>query len=175
MQMKRLVPYVAIFAVALLGSAPAVWANPISPSLSWTAQQIPLGSSTMATVSVLIDTDCPSGQTYSGTITVTEPDGVSVATYSVPATPCGSSVTATYPGSFTGTAGTSENGAYTGVWAGSTSTLTGGQHPIFSVSDNFVVGQFPPPVPQFSTPVIAVSALGLVLVALAKRGRALKV
>ena len=165
----------ALAAAAILTFAPLVGASPISPSLSWSPLGVGSGSTTVATASVGIDSDCPSGQTYSGTITVTEPDGVSVATYTVPSTPCGTAVTATYPTGFTGTAGTTELGAYTATWAGTTSMVVGGMHPVFNVGDAFTVLAFPPPgVPQFSAPMIMVAAMGLVLLAMMKRGKLLE-
>ena len=175
MKIKTLSPILAVLTVALLGLAPTVAAHPITPSLSWNLSHIPLLGSTVATASVAIDTDCPSGQTFSGTITVTEPDGVSVGTFSVGPTPCGSSVTATYPTDFSGTASTSENGAYTATFAGTTSQLVGGQYPKFSLTDSFIAGTFPPPptVPQFSAPALLVVAASLMLVAVAKKGKLL--
>ena len=138
-----------VSAVALL-LVPAAAANPITPTLSWSTQNLVAGQTTIATVSVSIDSDCPSGQTYSGTITVVEPDGTSTATFSVGATPCGTSVTAVYPTDFTGVAGTTQTGAYSAVWAGSSSAVVGGSHPSFILRDNFAVHAFPPPpVPQF--------------------------
>jgi hypothetical protein len=165
----------ALLAAAILSLTPIVGAHPITPSLNWSLQSVPQGLSTTATANVLIDADCSSGQTYSGTITVTEPDGVSVATYSVPATACGTSVTATYPSGFTGTAGTTELGTYAASWAGSSSVTVGGFHPTFEVTDNFTVVSFSPPtVPEFSAPVIAVAAMGLVVLAMMKRGKLIK-
>src|ERR1700730_14095774 len=97
----------AFIAAAILSLTPMVAAaHPITPSLSWSVLSVPQGLSTTGTANVAIDSDCPSGQTYSGTITVTQPDGVSVATFSVPATACGTPVTVSYPSDFTGTAGT---------------------------------------------------------------------
>jgi hypothetical protein len=175
MQTKRFLPLLALAAIAILGFAPMASASPITASLNWSVEAVPSGSPTTATVSVAIDTDCPSGQTFTGTITITEPDGISVATYAVGPTPCGSNVAATYPSAFSGTAGTSELGAYSAVWAGSTSAIVGGQHPTFSLTDNFIVISFPPPVPEFAAPAMAVAAMGLVLLALVRRGRTLKI
>jgi hypothetical protein len=50
-----------------------------------------------------------------------------------------------------------------------------GQHPSFSVTDNFIVISFQPPpgVPQFGAPAIFIAAMGLVLVAAMKKGKVL--
>jgi hypothetical protein len=81
-------------------------------------------------------------------------------------------VTVVYPTGFTGTAGTSELGTYTTSFAGSSSVVTNGIHPTFSLTTGFIVVAFsPPPVPQFGLPAITVAAMGMVMLALAKKGR----
>src|ERR1700694_5011783 len=157
MSTKRMISLMATLSVALM-LVPVVYPHPIAPALSWSSQNLSPGSSTTATASVMIDPDCPSGQTYQGTITVVEPDGVSTATFSVGPTACGTSVTALYPTAFTGTAGTLETGVYTATWAGSSSAVVGGQHPQFSMQNNFIVQKFsPPPVPEFPAPAMFVA------------------
>lgn len=172
----KLLPLLALFSLAAM-SVPFVAAHPINPSLVWNPINVSQGSTTTATATVSIDSDCPSGQTFSGTITVTEPDTVSVATYSVGPTPCGTIVTAVYPTDFTGTAGTSELGTYTTSWAGTSSVVVDGIHPTFDVTTGFIVVSFQPPptVPQFGLPAMAVAAMGLLLVAAVRKGRLFKV
>jgi hypothetical protein len=174
---KTALTLISLVAVAILAFAPVVAADPISPSLNWSVQSVPKGLSTTATVTVAIDPDCPSGQTFSGTITVTEPDGTSVATYTVPPTACGSAVTASYPSAFTGTAGTTELGTYTASWAGASSLIVDGNHPSFTVGDYFTVVAFQPPptVPEFGAPAMLVAAMGLLLVVAIRKGKMLKV
>jgi len=173
MQLRKFAVISALIALAATAFVPAVLANPISPVLNWSPNPVPQGSPTTATFGVKADADCPTGQTFTGTITVTEPDGVSVASYSVSTIACGTtSLTVVYPTGFTGTAGTSETGTYAAVWAGTTSALVGGVHPTFSVTDNFVVPKTTT-APEFAAPAMFVAAVGLVLVALAKKGNLL--
>jgi hypothetical protein len=161
----------ALLSIGLLALAPAVAAHPINPSLNWNPITVNQGSTTTATATVSIDPDCPSGQTFSGTITVTEPDTVSVATFTVPTTACGTNVTAVYPTDFTGTAGTTELGSYTTSFSGSSSVGA-----TFDLTTGFIVVSFtpPPPVPQFGTPALLVAAIGLVAVAVAKKENLIK-
>ncbi len=154
--------------------APAVSASPIAPSLGWTSQNLVAGQSTTATFGVLADADCPIGQTFSGTLTVVRPDASS-GSVSVTGIACGTTTTAAYPIAFSGTAGTNLMGTYTATWAGTTTTTVLGVHPTFSVQDNLVVKEFPPPVPEFSAPALLVAAIGLALFAVVKKGNILKV
>lgn len=148
--LRKTAPMLALISTVALLLVPSAAASPITATLAWSSQNLVAGQSTTATASVSIDSDCPSGQTYSGTITVVEPDGVSTATFSVGTTPCGTSVTAVYPTDFTGVAGTTQTGTYSATWAGSSSAVVGGSHPSFILRDNFAVHAFsPPPVPQF--------------------------
>jgi hypothetical protein len=171
----KLVPFLALLSVVGLAMVPVVAAHPINPSLGWSNINVNAGASTTAIVSVAIDADCPTGQTFSGTITVVQPLG-GVATASIGTTACGTSALAVYPTGFTGVASTSEVGTYNATWAGSSSVIAAnGQHPSFSVTDNFIVISFQPPpgVPQFGAPAIFIAAMGLVLVAAMKKGKVL--
>lgn len=165
---------------------PFVAAHPIDPSLNWTNTTIPAGATNTATFGVADmlpaggpDSDCPPGATFTGTLTVTTPGGLT-STYSVSGIACGTqNLTAVYPTSFTAGSGapsTASVGTYAGVWAGTTSAVVGGVHPIFRVSDNFVTEALPPgpTVPQFGGPAIFVAAMGLILVAAMKKGNVLK-
>ena len=184
MQVKKVAPILALVTVGLLAMMPFVAADPISPNLTWSSSSIPQGSTTTATFGVAQyltgttnpDPDCPPGQTFTGTLTVTTPGGLT-STVTETAVPCGTqNLSAVYPTGFTagtGVPSTSTTGTYSATWAGTTSATVGGYHPIFSVTDNFIVTAFPPPpgVPQFTAPVMMVAAFGLVLVAAAKKGR----
>jgi hypothetical protein len=157
--------------VGLLAIVPVVYANPITPSLTWSPQFVPIAGTTTGTANVAIDADCPSGKTYQGTITVVEPDGVSTGTVTIGATPCGTAVTVVYPTGFSGSASTSESGTYTATFAGTTSALVGGVHPKFSLTDNFFAGNFQP-VPESPMPAMLMAAFGLVaVVAMRKTGK----
>lgn len=176
MQVKGVVGVLALLALLAAGLAPVVFANPINPVLNWSPNPVTQGSTTTATYGVAIDADCPTGQTFTGTLKVVEPDGVSTATVTlgVP-TPCGTSnLSAVYPTAFTGTAGTTELGTYSATWSGTTSAIVGGVHPTFNVQDNFVVVKSTG-VPEFPVPAILVSAIGLVLIAAMKKGKILPV
>jgi hypothetical protein len=159
-----ILPAVLLVMTALV-LAPMAYASPITPSLTWGSLSVPTAGTNTATANVMIDSDCPSGQTYQGTITVVEPDGVSIGTFSVGPTPCGTPVTAVYPTDFSGTAATTQTGTYTATWAGSTSLSTGGLHPEFSLGNGFVVVTFPPVnVPEFPAPAMFMAAFGLVAI-----------
>jgi len=166
---------------------PLVAADPISPNLNWTNTSITAGSTNTATFGVANqlptggnDPDCPPGATFSGTLTVTTPGGLT-STYSVTNVPCGTqTLSAVYPTAFTagtGAPSTTTVGTYTGVWAGTTSALIGGVHPTFSVTDNFATHALlpPPTVPEFGAPAMLVAAIGLVVVAAMKKANLLKV
>ena len=170
---KQTATVLGLLAVAALVLAPMVSAAPINPFLGWSPISIPVGASTTATAGVAIDADCPSGGTYSGTITVTEPDGVSVATYSVSGIACGTYITASYPSAFTGKAGTTEVGTYTTSWVGTTTASA-----TFDLTDSVFTVSLPPSVPQFGAPAMPgmlVAALGLALVVAMRKGRLLKI
>jgi hypothetical protein len=187
MQIRKSVPALALLSLGLLVMLPLVAADPISPNLNWTNTDIPQTSTNTATFGVAnmlpgggSDPDCPAGQTFSGTLTVTTPGGLT-STYSVSNVACGTqNLSAVYPTAFTagtGAPSTATAGTYTGVWAGTTSALVGGVHPTFSVTDNFVAGPLPPPntVPQFGAPAMLVAAIGLVVVAAMKKTNLIKV
>ncbi|MDA4136687.1 MAG: hypothetical protein OK449_06800 [Thaumarchaeota archaeon] len=186
MQTRKAAPLLALVSIGLLAMFPFVAAHPIDPSLNWANVSILAGSTNTATFGVADmlpaggpDSDCPPGATFSGTLTVTTPGGLT-STYSVSDIPCGTqNLTAVYPTAFTagtGSPSTATAGTYAGVWAGTTSAVVGGVHPVFSVSDNFVTQALTPPptVPQFGGPAIFVAAMGLVLVAAMKKGKVLK-
>jgi hypothetical protein len=185
MQTRKAAPLLALVSIGLLSMLPFVAAHPIDPSLNWANTSIIGGATNTATFGVADllpgggpDSDCPPGATFSGTLTVTTPGGLT-STYSVSGVPCGTqNLTAVYPTAFTagtGSPSTLTAGTYAGVWAGTTSAVVGGVHPTFSVSDNFVTqAQTPPPtVPQFGTPAVFVAAMGLILVAAMKKGKVL--
>jgi hypothetical protein len=187
MKLGKAVPILALVSVGLLALMPGVAAMPIQPNLSWNHPSIPQGSSNAATFGVsktlpngTSDPDCPSGQTFTGTLTVTTPAG-KTSTVSETAVPCGTqNLSATYPSGFTagtGVPSTSALGTYNSTWAGTTSVSNGGAHPTFSVTQSFLVTAFSPPptVPQFGLPAILVAAMGLVLVAAAKKGHFIKI
>ena len=183
MQLKKLAVISTLLALAGLAFVPAAFAMPINPNLNWSPNPVTTpGNTTTATYGVndvtpngTADGDCPSGDTFTGTLTVTEPAPASgVSTVSVSSTPCGTTnLHSVYPTAFTGVAATTECGVYSATWAGVTSALVGGFHPTFSVTDNFVVTGCTTTVPQFTAPVMMVAAFGLVLVAAAKKGRLL--
>ena len=175
MQPKKLAVISALLALASMAFVPAALASPINPNLTWNPNPIAQGLTTTATYGVATDSDCPSGQTFAGTLTVVEPDGVSTSSISVGATACGTTnLSAAYPTAFTGVEGTTECGLYAATWSGTTSTTVGGIHPTFSVTNNFIV-TCPTGVPQFGMPALLVAAMGLVLVAALRNKRVLKV
>lgn len=162
--MKKLLAVIPIVLFALM-VLPSASAHPVTASLSWSSVLIPAGGSTTASITVKVDPDCPIGGTFTGTLSVTQPDGVSVGTYSVSAIPCGTVVTAAYPGAFSGAASTSSTGNYKAVWAGSTSQAG----VTFTLTDGFSVANFKVPgVPQFPIAgtgvVVLAGALGLLLI-----------
>jgi hypothetical protein len=184
-QLKKLAVISTLLALAGLAFMPAVFAMPINPNLSWSPNPTASGSTTTATFGVndvtpttppTPDGDCPSGDTFTGTLTVTEPaPALGVATYAVAATPCGDvTLSAVYPTAFTGVAATTECGVYTATWSGVTSATVATFHPAFSLTDDFIVNCSTTGVPQFTAPLMLVAAFGLVLVAAAKKGRLLK-
>jgi hypothetical protein len=183
MQLKKAVPLLALVSVGLLAFMPIVAADPINPNLVWSATNVSQNGTTTATFGVANqlpaggnDPDCPPGDTFTGTLTVTTPGGLT-STVTETAVPCGTqNLSAVYPTAFTagtGPASTGTLGAYSASWAGTTSATVGGFHPLFNVTDNFIVVAFSPPtqVPQFGAPLMLVAAFGLVLVAAAKKGR----
>jgi hypothetical protein len=185
MQLKKLAVISALLALAGTAFVPAVLAHPINANLTWLPDPITSGSTTTATFGVndvtpgpspVSDPDCPSGDTFTGTLTVVTPapsSSSSTFTVSTP-TPCGTTgLTATYPTNFVGNPSTVECGVYSATWAGVSSALIGNIHPTFNVTDNFVV-TCPNGAPQFAAPAVLVAAMGLVLVAAAKKGRLLK-
>jgi hypothetical protein len=82
-------------------------------------------------------------------------------------------LTAVYPTGFTGTAGTSELGTYTARWDSVTSTFKS-HPPIIFNNQNFSVALTTNYVPEFSAPTILVAAMGLVLLALMKKTKMLR-
>ena len=92
--------------------------------------------------------------------------------------PCGTqNLSAVYPTAFTpgtGAPSTSTSGTYSATWAGTTTALVGGVHPVFSTGDSFVVVPIGG-VPEFGAPTMLVAAFGLVAVALAKKANLVKV
>ena len=177
-------------AALMLLAAPALMAvnaDPINANLNWSPGSITAGGSTTAYFGVAdvlagtttSDIDCPAGAFFSGTLTVTTPGGLT-STVTVTNVPCGTqNLSAVYPTGFTtgtGAPSTATAGTYTGTWAGVTTALVGGIHPTFSVTDNFVAQQLPPPptVPEFGAPAMLVAAIGLVVVAAMKKANLLK-
>ena len=184
---------VLAFAALLLLTTPAllaVHADPINPNLSWAPNPVIFSGTTTAIFGVgdtipgispaQSDPDCPAGDTFTGTLTVTMPNGKtsSVAETSIP---CGTqNLTAVYPTAFTpgtDTPNTIIPGAYTAEWKGTTTATVGGVHPAFDTIDSFFVlgpctlcG-----VPEFSAPPILVAAIGLVAVALVKKANLVKI
>ena len=178
---KQTAAILGLLTVAALVLAPVVSAAPINPNLSWSPNPTTVGGTTTATYGVnsvtptgASDPDCPAGQTFTGTLTVTEPAPASgVSTVTVGSTPCGTTnLTSVYPTAFTGVASTATCGTYAAVWAGTTSALIGGVHPTFSVTDNFTIPCVP--VPEFPGPAMMVAALGLVLLVGVRKVRLLK-
>jgi hypothetical protein len=183
-------PLLTLAALLLLATPAllAVRADPINPNLSWKYSLAVAGGTNTATFGVAnqipsggSDPDCPAGATFSGTLTVTTPGGLT-STYSVSNIACGTqNLTAVYPTQFTPGTGAprmSTSGTYTAIWAGTTTALVGGVHPAFNTIDNFVVfstGGRLPPVPEFGAPAMLVAAIGLVAVALVKKANLIKV
>jgi len=176
---------IALVPVLLLASMafmPAVYAAPIRANLVWLPDPTSQGGTSTATFGVndvtttgAPDPDCPAGDTFDGTLTVVEPDGVSTSSYSLTSVPCGSiNLTAVYPTAFTGTAGTSQCGIYMATWAGVSSAIEGGVHPTFRVSDHLAVS-CAVPVPEFQGPGIMIAALGLLLLATVNKVRLVKI
>src|SRR5580692_9234287 len=134
MHMKRVLPLLTLLLVASFTMTPVVGAIPIPPDpmVSWShGDAIVNGSTIIATFGL---DDCFPGATFSGTLTVTEPDHMSVATVSVTNVPCtafDTNATAVYPTGFTGTAGTGELGTYSSRFSGVIS-LSASQHMPFS-------------------------------------------
>jgi hypothetical protein len=176
------------FAALLLLATPAILAvraDPIQPNLSWSPNPINIGGTTTATFGVAdtvpggaSDPDCPAGDFFTGTLTVTTPGGL---TSSVTETniPCGTqTLHAAYPAAFTpgtGAPSTSTSGTYVTEWKGTTTALVGGVHPAFDTIDSFVVLPNTSTVPQFGAPAMLVAAIGLVAVALVKKANLVKV
>lgn len=159
---------VAVLALVLSYATPAVFASPISPVLNWSPNPIAKGGTTTATYGVASDADCPG--TFSGTLKVVEPDGISTATVTVGTTSCGTvTLTSVYPTAFTGTKGTTECGTYTATWSGTTSK----PGVTFLTEDDFVVTCIP--VPEFPMPVFAIAAVGLVLLLAMRKTKLIKV
>jgi hypothetical protein len=176
MHSKSVLPLLTLLIVASFTLTPMVAATPLpfDPVLSWSHNDSILKGST---ITATFGLSCPPGSTFSGTLTVTEPDGVSVATVSVTNVPCagfGTNVTAVYPTGFTGTAGTSELGAYKSQWTGVIS-ISPSDHPGFDTGLGFFhVTLTTNYVPEFSAPTILIAAMGLVLLALMKKTKILK-
>jgi hypothetical protein len=177
---KISLPVLAV--LASMAFMPAVYAAPINSNLVWSPDPTSQGGTSTATFGVndvtttgASDPDCPAGDTFSGTLTVVEHDGISTSTVSVGATPCGTTnLTAVYPTQFTGVAGTTECGVYSATWAGTTTAVEGGIHPTFSVSDHLSVS-CGVGVPEFQGPAIMVAALGLLLLATVKKVRLVRI
>jgi hypothetical protein len=176
MQMKGALVAFALVAFASLALIPVAFAHPINPNLTWSPNPVTTpGATTTATYGVATDSDCPSGQTFTGTLTVVEPDGVSTAKVTVAATACGTTnLNSVYPTGFTGTASTLTCGVYSATWAGTTSALVGGFHPTFSVTNNFVV-TCTTTAPEFASPAILVGAIGLVAIVALRKTKFVKV
>src|SRR2546425_9320847 len=103
-QLRKMVSVLALLVVSVLALAPFAAASPITPNLNWGLQTIVSGSTNTGIYGVATDFDCPIGQTFSGTLTVVEPDGISTATVTVGPTACGTTgLTSVYPTDFTGT------------------------------------------------------------------------
>jgi hypothetical protein len=186
MQIRKSAPILALLSLGLLVALPLVAADPINANLNWASTSIAAGSPNTATfgvASTLVgggsDIDCPTGQFFSGVLTVTTPGG-KTSTFTVTNVPCGTqNLTAVYPTAFTpgsGAPSTASVGTYTANWAGVSTALIGGVHPSFNVTDNFVANaQLPPPtVPEFGAPAMLVAAIGLVVVAAMKKGNLLQ-
>ena len=163
--------FLGLTALMLL-AAPALMAVNVTPNQrkpKLVPPSITAGGSTTANFGVAdmlvgggSDADCPAGAFFSGTLTVTTPGGLT-SSVTVTNVPCGTqNLSAVYPTGFTpgtGAPSTAAAGTYTAVWAGTSTALVGGLHPSFSVQDNFVAQQLPPPptVPQFGAPAMLVS------------------
>jgi hypothetical protein len=91
----------------------------------------------------------------------------------VPCTTSVANATATYPTGFTGAAGTSELGTYTSHFDGFISLSTSSV-PFFSAVEFFTVALTTNYVPEFGAPAILAAAMGLVLLALMKKTKMLK-
>ena len=176
-QLRKMVTILSMLAVSALALAPFAAASPINATLNWGLQTIVSGSTNTGTYGVGVDFDCPLGETFSGTLTIVEPDGISTSTVTVGPTACGTTgLTSVYPTDFTGTKGTTQVGAYTATFAGIASTDILGIHPEFKLVDNFVVKEFGHAnVPEFSAPAIIVAVVGLALLTVMKKGRSMKV
>jgi hypothetical protein len=176
------------FAALLLLATPAllaVHADPINPNLSWAPNPIAIGATTTATFGVgdtvpggASDPDCPAGQTFTGTLTVTTPGG-KTSSVTETAIPCGTqNLNAIYPTAFTpgtGAPNTGTAGTYTAEWKGTTTALVGGVHPAFDTIDSFVVSPNTHTAPEFGAPAMLVAAIGLVVVAAMKKANIVKV
>ena len=175
--MWRAIPILVLLTVASFTLTPTVAAipAPFEPVLSWGHNAGIINGSTI-TATFGLD-GCVPGSTFSGTLKVTEPDGVGVATFSVTNVLCTTSVTnmtVIYPTGFTGTAGTSELGTYTSQW-NTVISLSGFNYPTMSRPEFFTVALTTNYVPEFGAPTIMVAAMGLVLLAFMKKTRMLKV
>jgi hypothetical protein len=185
MQLQKVAAISLLLAFAGAAIAPSVLAEPINPNLSWAPNPITTGSTTTATFGVAdtlptggSDNDCPSGDFFSGTLTVTTPGGLT-STYTVTSVPCGTqNLSAIYPTAFTpgtGAPSTATAGVYGAVWAGTTTATVGGVHPTFNTSDNFVVTTPVTGVPQFGASAMLVAAIGLIAMAALKRSKVISI
>ena len=177
---KRVAPILGLLAVVSLALMPLAAASPLTATLTWTPNPNPTpGSAEIGTVNVQQDSDCPSGQTYSGTLTVTPPGGSPVSTATIPATPCGTAVTGlTYGGTdtdFSPEGSTLVCGTYVGEWAGATTAVVAGSHPSFDLKVNFsVTGCKVTTAPEFGASAVLVAAMALVAMAVMTRSKLLK-
>jgi hypothetical protein len=174
----RIAQLLVLCMIGGLAIVPVVSASPTGAYLNWNAQTILVGGSTTAMFGMSIGPECPVGQTWTGSVTVTMPDRTTIAEiYGPGPIPCGLTVYVPYPSGFTGpdtfgTAATNELGTYTAVFAGMGNNGANS----FSIAANFtVVRTLPPPlpVPEFGAPTFLVAAVGLVLVAVIKRSKIL--
>jgi hypothetical protein len=151
---------------------PSALASPANANLSWNPPVIFEGQTTTATYGVPVNTDCPSGDFFTGTLTVTEPFGTGTSSVTQDDIPCGTvDLSAVYPTGFTGTAGTQcPGGPYSTLWTGSTTAVVDGVHPTFSVKNTFEL-PICLKVPEFGGPAVLVAAVGLVAVAAMRRSR----
>ena len=166
--MKKQLVLTAVASLLML-TIPTVFAAPITASLNWSSQTIVAGSHNIAAFTVIVDPDCLIGKTFSGTLTVIEPDGITTGTVTIGSTPCGTPLTADYPSDFAGSASTTTLGTYTAIWMGTTSVTIGGLHPEFRLQDNFVVKAFRNTVPEFQAPSMILAAIGLALILVVKK------
>lgn len=150
MNTKLTATSIAIIALILV-STPFLIASATNPSLSWSTQTLSPTQTTIATIGLATDSNCKT--TYSGVLTVTQPDGANKATYTVTNEPCGKYVSATYPSQFIGVAATTEYGTYTATFIGT--TANGGT---FNLQDNFVVNVFCAPEVVTVTETVTVTA-----------------